>query len=280
VFATAVPKATQEEAPSWYLDPLVAAQKREVHQNWIRAAVGRRPDATVLKTDLFEEANGEDRIFHDLFPNMRLGVGLDINARTVTNAVRHGRGAFEGMTCDVRRLALPDESVDVVISTSTLDHFDDKQEIVLSLQEMGRVVRPGGIMIVTLDNPGNPFYYILKWITQRGWTPFSLGATLSMAELEEILIEQGFVVEKTGYLIHNPRLLSTGLFVALRRLLRRHADAPIRMLLHAFSSLGSLPSRCLTGCFVAVSAVKPACVELVTASDATVAAHEAEPSYV
>jgi SAM-dependent methyltransferase len=257
-------KAAGDDTPSWYLDPLVAVQKRQVHQEWIRAAVGRRPCVTVLKTDLFEDAYGDDRIFHDLFPDMRLGMGFDINAETVSRAVRRSAGAFEGFVCDVRRVALPDARVDVVVSTSTLDHLESKRDIADSLDELSRVVRPEGIVIVTLDNPRNPFYFILKRLSRRGWTPFSLGATLSMAELEGMLVERGFHVEKRGYLIHNPRLLSTALFLGLRRVLGRHANPLIRWLLRAFMWLGRLPSQSFTGCFLAVSAVKRARAEEIT----------------
>jgi SAM-dependent methyltransferase len=258
VRATSFRKATGDGKPSWYLDPLVAAQKRQVHQEWIRAAVGRRPCVTVLKTDLFEDAYGDDRIFHDLLPDMRLGMGIDINVETVSTAVRRNAGAFQGFVCDVRRMALPDARLDLVISTSTLDHLESKQDIADSLDELGRVVRPEGMAIVTLDNPRNPFYFILKWLSRRGWTAFSLGATLPMEELEGMLVERGFHVEKRGYLIHNPRVLSTALFLGLRRVLGRHADTPIRGLLRAFMSLGSLPTQSFTGCFLAVSAVKHA----------------------
>jgi len=254
-------KAAGDDTPSWYLDPLVALQKRQVHQEWIRAAVGRRPCVTVLKTDLFEDAYGDDRIFHDLFPDMRLGIGFDINAATVSTAVHRGAGAFEGFVCDVRRMALPDASVDVVVSTSTLDHLESKRDIADSLDELSRVVRPEGIVIVTLDNPRNPLYFSLKWLSRCGWTAFPLGATVSMAELEGMLAERGFHVEKRGYLIHNPRVLSTALFLGLRRLLGRHASTPIRWLLRAFMSLGSLPLQSFTGCFLAVSAVKHAKTE-------------------
>lgn len=244
------------DKPSWYLDPLVAAQKRQVHQAWIRAAVGDRPCGTVLKTDVFEEAYGDDRIFHDLFPDMRLGIGIDINAKTVSAAGRRNARAFECFVCDVRHVALPDASVDVVVSTSTLDHFDSKKDIAETLDELDRVVRPEGTVIVTLDNPRNPLYSILKWLSRRGWTAFSLGATLSLAELEGMLVERGFQVEKRGYLIHNPRVLSTVVILGLRRLLGRRADTPIRWLLSGFASLRNLPSQSLTGCFLAVSAVK------------------------
>jgi SAM-dependent methyltransferase len=249
-------KAAGNDAPSWYLDPLVAVQKRQVHQEWIRAAVGRRPCATALKTDLFEDAYGDDWIFHDLLPGMRLGLGFDLNPETVSTALRRSAGAFQGFAGDVRRLALPDARVDVVVSTSTLDHLESKREIADALEELSRVVRADGLLIVTLDNPRNPFYFILKWLSRRGGRVFPLGATLTMEELEGMLVERGFQVKKRGYLIHNPRVLSTVLFLGLRRLLGRRADTPIRWLLSAFMWMGGLPTQSFTGCFLAVSAVK------------------------
>jgi hypothetical protein len=59
-------------------------------------------------------------------------------------------------------------------------------------------------------------------------------------------------------LIHNPRLVSTALFMALRRTLGRRADGPIRFLLGSFERLGRLPTREYTACFVAVCGRKPA----------------------
>ncbi len=246
----------KERPPSWYLDPLVALQKRQVHQEWIRAAVGSQRCLTVLKTDLFEEANGDDRIFHDLFPEMRFGVGIDIDAETVRRGVRRGCGAFTGFTCDVRQVAVLDETFDVVLSTSTLDHFDNKRDIAVALDELRRVLRPEGTLIVTLDNPSNPLYSLLKFLTRRGWTGFSLGATLSMDELERMLVDRGFHLERRGYLIHNPRVLSTALFLGLRRVMGKRADSPIRWLLTAFALLRGLPTQAFTGCFLAISAVK------------------------
>jgi hypothetical protein len=57
-------------------------------------------------------------------------------------------------------------------------------------------------------------------------------------------------------LIHNPRIVSTVLFLALRRLLRDRADLAIRGLLAAFEVLERLPTRGLTACFLATCAVR------------------------
>jgi len=246
------------DSPSWYLDPLVAEQKRQVHQRWIRGLLGSRPREVVLKTDLFEEAYGLDRILYDLFPEARLAVGVDLDVETVRAAAsRNGSAGFGSAACDVRHLPFPPASVDVIVSTSTLDHFEAREPLAASIDELERVLRPGGTLFVTLDNPRNPLYHVLRWASRRGWTPFRLGQTASLSTLAGMLQERGFRIENTEYLIHNPRLISTLLFLGLRRIFGRHAGPPVRALLQLFGVCGHLPTRAFTACFVAVCAVKP-----------------------
>jgi hypothetical protein len=64
----------------------------------------------------------------------------------------------------------------------------------------------------------------------------------------------GLEPEGRDWLLHNPRGVSTVLFLALRRLLGRRADGAVRALLAAFDLLGRLPTRAATACFHAVSA--------------------------
>ncbi|MGA2215702.1 MAG: hypothetical protein ABSH31_20690, partial [Bryobacteraceae bacterium] len=78
--------------PNWYLDPLAAAQKREVHLEWIKrnAPPGLRIQ-TVLKTDLFEEAYGQDELLFSLPFDGSLKIGCDVSAPTVARAADRGR---------------------------------------------------------------------------------------------------------------------------------------------------------------------------------------------
>jgi hypothetical protein len=67
----------------------------------------------------------------------------------------------------------------------------------------------------------------------------------------------GMEIESTDWLIHNPRFVSTLLFLALRRLLGGRAGRPIGWLLNGFSKMGRLPTRGFTGAFIGVCASKP-----------------------
>ncbi len=252
-------KVSRRSSPSWYLDPLVAEQKRRVHQELIRQWTDGRRVKVVLKTDVFEEAFGEDYILFDLFPEPYGIIGIDVAEATTRQASRR-RSAVNGwfLTTDVRRLALRANAADLIISNSTLDHFDSREEFRQALRELARALEPGGLLIITMDNPHNPLYRLLRWLTRFKLGPFLLGYTTSERELARELEECGLEIVATKLVLHNPRLISTLLFLALRRLMGRAADRPIRGLLGAFAALDKLPTRQFTACFVGASARKAA----------------------
>ena len=242
----------------WYLDPLVAAQKRRLHQELVWRWAGESHPHAILKTDVFEEAFGEDRILFDLFPDTARVVGMDIAPEYAAAAKRRApRPDFEFAAMDVRQLAFRAASFDLVLSTSTLDHFETAAELRASLQELARVLRPGGTLVVTLDNPSNPLYYVMRWMSRCRWFPFPLGRTASREQLNAWLQQAGLEVSANEWLIHNPRMLSTALFMVLRRLPVRLADSSIRALLGLFALSGRLPTRRFTACFLAALARKP-----------------------
>jgi SAM-dependent methyltransferase len=244
------------QRPSWYLDPLVASQKRQVHLELFHRWASGVPVSKFLKTDLFEEAGGQDQILFDLVPGAA-AFGMDIAWSTTRKAAEVcPRPNAHFFVSDSLGLPLASGSMDLVVSTSTLDHFERPEELRAALAEIVRVVRPGGMLIVTLDNPWNPLYALLRWLSGFVWAPFYLGKTMSMPALCRELGQLGLQVRDTATLIHNPRIISTAIFLVLRKLLGRHADAAIRGLLALFGAAGRLPTRKFTACFNAVCALK------------------------
>ena len=130
-------------------------------------------------------------------------------------------------------------------------HFGPRQEFLEALAGLARVLRPGGRIVLTLDNPANPLYPLLRGITRRGWAPYSLGYTPSLTQVERDLNRLGLNVLHRDWLIHNPRLLSTLLFGVLPW------HGAVSWLLKQFARLSALPTRGWTACFHAVCAEKP-----------------------
>ncbi len=115
-------------------------------------------------------------------------VGVDLAERDVDG--------MERVTADVRSLPLPDDSVDQVLLVSTLEHVGadnsgyglaaeaDAGSRVDALRELGRVLRSGGRLVVTvpLGEPGDHGWFRLDDVA--GWTKLFTAAGLFVEEQE------------------------------------------------------------------------------------------------
>ena len=245
----------ESPSASWYLHPLVARQKREVILEWTSRWLPRAPGGLLLKTDLFEEANGDDTLLPCLLGAARPVAAFDWLPPVAARARRRlPDPGLLSLAADCRALPFRSGSVSVALSLSTLDHSADPADFEASISEMARVLRPGGLLLVTLDNPLNPLYWLLRLLSRMGRTPFPLGYTPPPPTLDRRLTEAGFEVLGRDWLIHNPRLLSTALFVSIERALGRRGDPLVRFLLFLFTCLGRLPVHVFSACFFATCA--------------------------
>jgi SAM-dependent methyltransferase len=224
--------------------------------DWIDRNLGDFRPGIALKTDLFEEANGDDQLLFALAPRARVAVGIDSDARTAARA-RARSGTVLVAAADARRLPFRSGAVDLVISNSTLDHFEKRTDLDAAVAELARVLAPGGRLLITLDNPWNPLYQIFHKGLKRYGVSFELGHTASLPRLRRMLSSSGLEIMGSEWLIHNPRFLSTLLFLSLRSVMGASAGRPIGWLLRAFALLGRSPVRPFSACFVAACARKP-----------------------
>jgi SAM-dependent methyltransferase len=214
---------------------------------------------SVLKTDLFDEVAGGGLVSH-LSASFARVAGIDV-APGLVEMARARFPQLEAEHADVRQLPWADQTFDAVVSNSTLDHFQSAADIGVALHEIHRVTRRGGRLLVTFDNPANPVIAIRNALPERlrlasGMVPFAVGATCGPRRLRGLLEETGFDVVKLGAVFHCPRLL----VVLGGHLVDRHGSATVRQryvrLWSAFESLGALPTRFLTGYFVAALACR------------------------
>ena len=134
-------------------------------------------------------------------------------------------------------------------------------EIITSLTELCRVLRPGGGLIVTLDNSSNityPPYFIMKLWMRLGLAPYIIGRTIPITRLTQVLDEIGFDVEEQTAIFHyiHPDVLIRWLEISLRWLSRGKLENMIMKCLCLLDRLEKKRTRFLTGRYIAVKAVK------------------------
>jgi len=222
-------------------------------------------DGIALKTDLFDEAIGPDSVYPLLRDKCRIVSGIDISheiVKTARNQIKGERKYPKNFAqADVRKLAFKSNSIDLVFSNSTLDHFNQKQEIYKSLKEIHRVLKPDGMLLITLDNLHNPAIFLRNLLPSRpmvsaGIIPYQMGATLTVSELANFLKLTGFDVRDKTAIVHSPRFAAIRLGTILQRIGNNTLISFYLELLRMFEHLQKLPSRYFTGYFIVVKATK------------------------
>ena len=193
------------------LPPGWRRQARAEHLALIRRWVGE-PRGRWLKTDLFEERSADRALLP--FLATASWVGTDVSPAVAAQALARvdGRAAV----ADIRRTPFPAGTFDGILSTSTLDHFDDPDDVGRSLVELHRILRPGGRLVLTLDNPRNPLVRLRNALPDRvarrtGLVPFAVGHTLAEGPGVEALVAARFSVEATAHVLHAPHVIGTRL---------------------------------------------------------------------
>ena len=216
---------------------------------WAPAQVG-----AVLKTDLFEEAFGKDTLLDTLAGIYPVVIGMDISRVVVEAAKRRMSGAGH-LVCDASDLPFKNASFDLVVSISTLDHLPPAL-LPQALAELCRVLSPGGCIVLTLDSQHNPLHVFSNALRRR-LGRIHAERCYTVGELRAALDEQPVVVTEASTIYHVPFPVN---FLAKRaeRLFGARADRAIGAVVRACARLATLPTRFLTGRYIALRIVKPA----------------------
>ncbi len=86
-------------------------------------------------------------------------VGVDASTGMLVEALENGVGAVYAAYSS----ALPFEAgvFDLALSVATMHHLETPERVASTIAEMGRVVRPGGYVLIWDHNPLNPYWPIL-----------------------------------------------------------------------------------------------------------------------
>jgi len=153
-------------------------------------------------------------------------------------------------------------SIDRVLCGLSLDRFSDRQDLDAALAGLARPLSPGGIMVMTIDNPLNPVVRIRKRLPYRllrrlHLVSFYIGVTLGPAEARRQMEEAGLIVTNVTAIAHAPRLPAVWFSLLTERLGSARLDRALGRVLTSFDRLEKIPTRYRTGYYVAVRAEKP-----------------------
>lgn len=214
---------------------------------------------SLLKTDLFDEVAHQGLVPALLRAGLSVSA-VDLSPWIVAEALERNPG-LQACQADVRCLPFPEGRFDAVFSGSTLDHLDSAEAIGSALDELVRVLRPGGLLILTMDNPTHPLIRLRNGRTLALWrrlglVPYQVGMTLAHRPLIQAVAAAGLRVLDTRAVQHCPRVLAVGIAGPLSRLPPAVHGAYLRVL-DRFEWLARLPSRWFTAHYTAVLAQKP-----------------------
>jgi SAM-dependent methyltransferase len=131
-----------------------------------------------------------------------MGVGLDVSIASLREAKRASPG-FDFVLASAMRLPWLDSSFDTILMLDVLEHVPDDSK---ALQEVGRVLRPGGRLILSVPHKGR-----FGWLDAQNSMIFNVGRKIMGRRGEtmhhrhydieqlESLVPPGFKVSRVRY---------------------------------------------------------------------------------
>ena len=160
----------------------------------------------LLKTDLWDEAKNT-RILAWAGRRGARAYGIDISPPTVMQARaafdERPRSILRSAVGDVRALPFGDDSFDAIYSMGTIEHFDETERAV---EEMARVLKPGGRAIIGVPNRHDPFLRpLLSAVLQAvGLYGYGYEKSYSRRALRQMLERAGLSVDAETAILFIP----------------------------------------------------------------------------
>jgi len=173
--------------------------ERIVHEQFFPALRGR----LLLKTDLWDEAKNTEILRWAAEQGAR-PVGVDIAFSVVQQArdvlKDHAPGCVVG---DVRSLPFRTGAFDLIYSMGTIEHFPD---YAVAVEEIFRVLKPGGVAIIGVPNKLDPFLRpLLSSLMQlAGRYPYGMEKAFTPWALRRLLTSKGFRITATTAILFMP----------------------------------------------------------------------------
>lgn len=246
-----------ERTPSYYLIPSLADYKNSEYIDLVKRWANERCE-TILITDLYEAANKNTGLLKYLRGISQKLLAMDISPKFCLRADRNLKGQniqADIIATDALNIALADQSVDLVISPSTFDHFP---EIDQALSECYRILRPKGKLVLALNSADNPFFRLGVRLAEKFKKyEYRTDYFYTIKETTSLLKRSGFKIGRNTSIMHIPIGLTTVIEV-LSASDSRLGRAAIKLLIKACQVWGRRDTRIKlhTGWWVVLEAIK------------------------
>ena len=131
-------------------------------------------------------------------------VGIDIHPSRLAFANRHNHSpSIEYRSMDAEQLEFPDNTFDKAISFCVIEHFSNEVKV---LQNIARVLKPGGRLVLSADSLSNPEVTAAEREAHR--RRYSVQTYYTEEVLREKLSHAGLVLERTRYILTAPLTLA------------------------------------------------------------------------
>ncbi len=182
-------------------------------------AIQRRMEFFVLhaKGACLEAGGGTGAISKALMEKGYAVTTTDISPRMVEEIKKKG---IEAVVCDAEHLPFPDASFNTVISSEMIYYLDHPE---LFLREAQRVLKPGGVLLLSSANAQVAWFY--DWL-RAALRPFGIGGTyfddpvhtfFSERELRQLAVDAGFADIQTKKILVLPVSFLDGINKILER---------------------------------------------------------------
>jgi len=175
-----------------------ACERRLMREHFPRLA-GRR----LLKTDLWDEAKNTE-ILRWAADQGAQPYGVDIAADVVDEARKVLCDHRPGFAlADVRALPFAAETFDLVYSMGTIEHFPD---YAVAVDEIFRVLKPGGVAIIGVPNKLDPFLrpLMVSLMNRLGLYGYGMEKSFTPRALRRLLTRGGFRVRAQSGILFIP----------------------------------------------------------------------------
>jgi len=242
-----------------HIDAILGKYKSDEFRSIVIKWIGSLRNKKVFKTDLREEAYGEDEILFSL-PGKNLNIfAVDIAEETTRKAylIQKEKGLTQNyITADVRGLPFRNNVFDIILSSSTLDHFTSEDDFLKSIFELKRVMKPGGSLIITINNRCNyNFYLTLKLEKLLSLKSYPV-QSYSPNKLRKIFKAVGLHIQEDEAIVHIISPMNSVLLLLRRFIDKEKVDKMAKSCVSFARWLGRKKTKLLTGWFIALKCVK------------------------